>query len=61
MSQAPLDHRQMPRFVEDRLTIGESVSRARTPMIILLVEALVALWLALVAFHRSDIAEVTEG
>jgi hypothetical protein len=30
-------------------------------MTILLVEALVALWLALVAFHRSDIAEVTEG
>jgi hypothetical protein len=61
MSQAPLDHRQIPRFVEDKLTIGESISRARTPMIILLLEALVALWLALLAFHRASIAEGSDA
>ncbi|MFP6642636.1 MAG: ABC transporter permease subunit [Candidatus Latescibacterota bacterium] len=61
MSQAPLDHRQIPRFVEDKLTIGESISRARTPMIILLLEALVALWLALMAFHRASIAEGSDA
>ena len=57
MSQAPLDHRQIPRFVEDKLTVGESLSGARAPMVILLAEALAALWLALMAFHRADIAE----
>ena len=57
MSTAPLDHRQIPRFVEDKLTIGESISRARAPMIILFLEALAALWLALVAFHRANISE----
>ena len=46
MSQALLDHRLIPRFVEDKLTIAESVSRALGPMITLAVEALAALWLA---------------
>ena len=57
MSQAPLDHRQIPRFVEDKLTVGESIAGARGPVFILLAEALVALWLALMAFHRASIAE----
>jgi len=61
MSQAPLDHRQIPRFVEDRLTTAESISRTRGPVIVLVVEALVALWLALMAFHRASIAEEADG
>ena len=61
MSQAPLDHRQIPRFAEDKLTLAESISKARGPMITLALEALAALWLALMAFHRASIAEEGDG
>ena len=57
MSQVPLDHREIPRFVEDKLTIAESISQARRPIITLALEALVAFWLAMLAFHRASIAE----
>jgi ABC-type transport system involved in cytochrome c biogenesis permease component len=57
MSEAPLDHRQIPRFVENKLTISESISGAMGPITTLLVEALAALWLAMLAFHRASIAE----
>ncbi len=57
MSRTTLDHRQIPRFAEDRLTISESLSRLRAPVITLLLEALAALCLAIFAFHRASIAE----
>lgn len=61
MSQAPLDHRQIPRFVEDKLTVAESISRTRGPIVTLALEALTALWLALMAFHRASIAEEADA
>lgn len=60
MSQAPLDHRDMPRFVEDRLTISESLAGSLKPIITLVVEVLVAFWLALIAFHRAPISEAAD-
>lgn len=61
MSTAPLDHRQMPRFVEDKLTISESLSRLWGPVVTLLIEALLAFLLAQVAFHRASIAEAGDA
>lgn len=55
MSQASLDYREVPRFTEDRLTIAESAVWARWPLITLAMEALLALWLALWAFHRASV------
>ncbi len=51
MSTAPLD----------QLTISESIWRLRGPVITLLVEALMAFWLALLAFHRARIADAGDA
>ncbi len=61
MSQAPLSSRQIPRFAEDRLTPLESISAAPSPLIVLALEALAALWFALWAFHRTPVAETADG
>jgi hypothetical protein len=56
-----LDPREVPRLVEDRLSPWESLGRLPEPLLLLVLEALRALWFALLALHRAPVAEAADG
>lgn len=56
MSARELDSRHIPRFQETPLPFGESVSLGVTPVVILLLETMMAFFFALWAINRTDIA-----
>jgi len=56
MSQKELDPREIPRFKENPLSVGEGVQAGRVPIAILVIETALAFFFAFWVFNRLQIA-----
>jgi ABC-type transport system involved in multi-copper enzyme maturation permease subunit len=56
MSEKKLDSKDIPRYREVPLTVADSIGGGMTPIIVLVLEAALAFFLALWAFNRAELA-----